>query len=147
MRYFIKLSYNGKAYHGWQIQPNAVTVQEVIENALSKLLKEDVAIVGAGRTDTGVHALDMHAHFDFNKKLDLEKLVFKLNAFLPKDIAITSIFKVKDNAHARFDAKRRTYIYRITSKKNVFTTDNAYYLKHHLDLNKMNDASKRLIVP
>ena len=93
MRYFIELSYNGKAYHGWQNQPNDTSVQEVIENALTKLLKENIAIVGAGRTDTGVHAKQMFAHFDTEATFNKEKLVFKLNSFLPKDVNIHDIFK------------------------------------------------------
>ena len=95
MRYFIELSYNGKDYHGWQNQPNDISVQEVIENALSVILKEKIAIVGAGRTDTGVHALQMFAHFDTDIVFSEDELVFKLNSFLPKDVAIYKIFKVK----------------------------------------------------
>ena len=144
MRFFIELSYNGKAYHGWQIQPNAITVQAVIEDALSKLLKQKTTIFGAGRTDTGVHALQMFAHFDFEAKFDLENIVFKLNVFLPKDIAIHNIFEVKEDAHTRFSALSREYVYRIAIKKNVFTTDNSYYLKHELDMLKMNEAAKIL---
>ena len=144
MRYFIELSYNGSAYHGWQNQPNAITVQEVVEEGLSKLLNEKVTIFGAGRTDAGVHALQMFAHFDFNTELDINTLIFKLNSYLPKDIAIHTIFKVKEDAHARFNAKSRTYIYRIATKKNAFSFNQAYYVKHKLDVDKMNEASKTL---
>ncbi|WP_100612453.1 tRNA pseudouridine(38-40) synthase TruA [Confluentibacter lentus] len=144
MRYFIELSYNGKAYHGWQNQPKSISVQEVIEDSLSKLLSETIAIVGAGRTDTGVHASQMFAHFDTEMAFMEDDLVFKLNSFLPKDIAVHTIFKVKAEAHARFDALSRTYLYRITLKKNVFTFDNVFYVKQDLDVDKMNEASQTL---
>lgn len=144
MRYFIELSYNGNAYHGWQNQPKEISVQEVIEKALSLLLKETVSIMGAGRTDTGVHAQQMFAHFDTEIDFIEQDLVFKLNSFLPKDIAIHDIFKVKVDAHARFNALSRTYLYRITLQKNVFNFDNAYYVKQDLDVEKMKEASKIL---
>ncbi|RED47416.1 tRNA pseudouridine(38-40) synthase TruA [Seonamhaeicola aphaedonensis] len=144
MRYFIELSYNGSRYHGWQNQPNAISVQEVIEKALSTLLKETIAIVGAGRTDTGVHAQQMFAHFDTIVGFDEAQLTHKLNSFLPKDIAIHRIFKVKASTHARFDALSRTYLYRITLDKNVFTYHNALYMKQDIDVNKMKEAAKIL---
>ncbi len=145
LRYFIELSYNGSAYHGWQNQPNAISAQEVIEDALSKLLKETISIVGAGRTDTGVHAKQMFAHFDTIVEFSLKNLIFKLNSFLPKDIAIQNIFPVKDDAHARFDALSRTYNYRISLNKNVFDFNCSYFLKQELDIDKMNEASKILL--
>lgn len=144
MRYFIELSYNGGAYHGWQNQPNAITVQEVLEKALSTLLNETISIMGAGRTDTGVHAKQMFAHFDYENPFDETHLVFKLNSFLPSDIAIHSIFEVKDEAHTRFNALSRTYLYRIALKKNVFTFNEAYYVKQDLNIEKMNEATKVL---
>jgi len=144
LRYFIELSYNGKAYHGWQYQPNAISVQEVIEDALSKLLKEKLSIVGAGRTDAKVHAKQMFAHFESNETFSIENLKFKMNSFLPKDIAIHDIFEVNNKAHARFDALSRTYNYRISIRKNVFEYDQSYYLRHGLDIDKMNAASKIL---
>jgi tRNA pseudouridine38-40 synthase len=144
LRYFIELSYNGNAYHGWQNQPKEISVQEVIEKALSLLLKETVSIMGAGRTDTGVHAQQMFAHFDTEIDFIEQDLVFKLNSFLPKDIAVHDIFKVKVDAHARFNALSRTYLYRITLQKNVFNFDNAYYVKQDLDVEKMKEASKIL---
>jgi len=144
LRFFIELSYNGSAYHGWQNQPNAISVQEVLEESLSTLLKEKIAIVGAGRTDTGVHAKQMFAHFDILTKFSLEKLKYKLNSFLPKDIAVHDIFIVNNEAHARFDAISRTYIYRISSYKNVFSYNNSYYFKKELDVDKMNEAAKIL---
>ena len=113
MRYFIKLAYNGTNYHGWQTQPNAVSVQETLEKAFSLLLKNKIEIVAAGRTDSGVHAKEMFAHFDFEEEIDSDYWVPKLNSYLPKDIVIYSIFEVDAEAHARFDAIERTYEYHI----------------------------------
>ncbi len=144
LRYFIELSYNGSAYHGWQNQPNAISVQEVIEKSLSTLLDEPIAIVGAGRTDAGVHAKQLFAHFNTEVSFDNDNLVYKLNAFLPNDIAILDLFKVKPDAHARFDALSRTYLYRIALKKNVFTYNTAYFVKQTLAIEKMKQASKVL---
>lgn len=144
MRYFIELSYYGKVYHGWQNQPNAISIQEVLEDALSKLLKAKITIVGAGRTDAGVHAEQLFAHFDYDEVFNIEKLIFKLNSFLPKDISIQNIYKVKEDAHARFDALSRTYNYIITQKKDVFNSEGSCYIKHDLDIGKMNEAAKIL---
>jgi len=146
LRYFIQLSYNGTSYHGWQIQPNALTVQETIQNALSKLLNTEVSIIGAGRTDTGVHASQMFAHFDFEDEIDTNNLVFRLNSFLPNDIAIQSIFQVKDDAHARFHAVKRSYTYKIALKKDVFQYDYSYYVHQDLDIDKMNTAAEILLM-
>ena len=145
MRYFIQLSYNGSAYHGWQIQPNAVTIQETIQDALSKLLNTNISITGAGRTDTGVHAFQMFAHFDVDETLDTENLTFKLNSFLPKDIAIQSIFQVNADAHTRFHAIKRSYDYKISLKKNVFLFDYTHYVHQKLDVDKMNEAANILL--
>jgi tRNA pseudouridine38-40 synthase len=145
LRYFIELAYNGKAYHGWQKQPNAITVQEVVEDGLAKLLKSNIEIVGAGRTDAGVHAKQMFAHFDYDCDFDIEKLIFKLNSFLPNDISVQNIVEVKTDAHARFDALSRTYHYKITLKKDVFNCEGSYYVKHYLDIKKMNEAAKILL--
>ena len=144
MRYFLELSYNGAAYHGWQNQPNAISVQEVIEKGLSTLLKQPVAIVGAGRTDAGVHASQMFVHLDFEAAFN-DNIVYKLNALLPKDIAVHRIFKVKPEAHARFDAISRAYLYRISLHKNVFSFDQTYYVKQPLDIDKMNRAASILL--
>lgn len=144
MRYFIKLSYNGGAYHGWQIQPDAISVQEVIEKALSTLLNETISIMGAGRTDTGVHATEMYAHFDTDVDLNDSNIVYKLNSFLPKDVAISNLFNVNDEAHTRFNAISREYLYRISLTKNVFTFDNVFFVKQKLDIDKMNEAAKIL---
>jgi tRNA pseudouridine38-40 synthase len=139
------LSYNGSSYHGWQIQPNAVTVQETIQDALSKLLNTNSSITGAGRTDTGVHAFQMFAHFDVDETLDTENLTFKLNSFLPKDIAIQSIFQVNADAHTRFHAIKRSYDYKISLKKNVFLFDYTHYVHQKLDVDKMNEAANILL--
>ena len=109
MRYFIKFSFKGTKYNGWQIQPNAPTVQFELNNALSTVLNENIEVTGAGRTDSGVHALQMYAHFDSSELLDIQKIIFKLNSFLDNDIAVSELFQVKDNSHARFDALTRTY--------------------------------------
>jgi tRNA pseudouridine38-40 synthase len=113
LRYFLEFAYNGTHYHGWQYQPNAISVQETLNKVFSTLLQEEIEIVGAGRTDTGVHASKMYGHFDTNKELNLKQLTYKANSFLPKDISIFKIIPVHENAHARFDASSRTYNYHI----------------------------------
>ena len=145
MKYFLELSYNGTAYHGWQNQPNAISVQHVLEEALSLLLKENVAVVGAGRTDAGVHASQMFAHFETNVVFEAEALVYRMNSLLPKDIALRNVFKVKASAHARFDALSREYLYRISLQKNVFSFNDSFYIKQSLDVLKMNEAAKILL--
>jgi len=145
LRYFLELSYNGKAYHGWQIQPNAVTVQEVLDKGLSLLLRTTISTMGAGRTDAGVHAIQMFAHFDTEVLFDAEKIKYKLNAYLPEDIVIHSVFKVNAEAHTRFDALSRAYIYRISLQKNAFNNEQTYCLKPKLDLEKLKAASKILL--
>lgn len=144
MRFFIELSYNGKAYHGWQNQPNAICVQEVLENALSTILKIEIGVMGAGRTDAGVHASQMFAHFNFEGKFDSKDLVYKLNSLLPNSIAVTDVFEVKAEAHARFDAISRTYHYKISTSKDVFNYDFAYQVQLTLDIEAMNKACKIL---
>ncbi|QCE41998.1 tRNA pseudouridine(38-40) synthase TruA [Psychroserpens sp. NJDZ02] len=144
MRYFIELSYNGKNYHGWQKQPNAISVQEVLEKALATILGETIAVMGAGRTDAGVHAKQLFAHLDTDIVFDAEKLQYKLNSFLPVDIAIQSIFKVKEDSHARFHATSRAYLYRVALQKSPFNVEQSYFLKHALDIEKMNEATKIL---
>ncbi len=146
MRYFIELSYHGKMYHGWQIQPNENSVQETIEKALSVLLRDKITVVGCGRTDTGVHASQFFLHFDINQAIDKEKLKFRLNSFLPKDIAIFQIIEVNDTAHARFDAIARSYVYRISVEKNVFLTDSSLQMSNtNLNVKMMNEAAKLLL--
>jgi tRNA pseudouridine38-40 synthase len=144
LRYFIELSYNGGAYHGWQKQPNAISVQEVLDKSLTTLLREPILTMGAGRTDAGVHATQLYAHFNTEVNFDIEVYVYKLNALLPKDVAICNIYKVKEEAHARFDALSRTYLYRIALSKNAFMYEQAYYLKPKLDIEKLKEATKIL---
>ncbi|MBN1819692.1 MAG: tRNA pseudouridine(38-40) synthase TruA [Prolixibacteraceae bacterium] len=144
-RYFIQLSYKGTNYHGWQVQPNATSVQEVMERALSTLLREEVAVTGAGRTDTGVHASFFVAHFDsVNSELDNEDFVYRLNNFLPNDIAVKKVWKVPVEAHARFDALSRTYKYFISREKDPFSEETTYRFLYPLNIEKMNKAAKCL---
>ncbi|WP_299320685.1 tRNA pseudouridine(38-40) synthase TruA [uncultured Maribacter sp.] len=145
MRFFIQFSYFGKAYHGWQNQPNAITVQEVLENGMSKLLNLPVSLMGAGRTDTGVHAKEMYAHFDVDVLENIPEYIFKLNSFLPNNIAVNRIFEVQDDAHARFHATARTYEYHIDKKKDPFSTDLAHFIKKDLDIAQMNSAAALLL--
>ncbi len=145
MRYFIQFSYFGKAYHGWQNQPNAITVQEVLEKALSTLLRQKVEVVGAGRTDTGVHAKEMFAHFDFDPIEDTAQLVYRLNAFLPEDIAVQDIHRMVPGAHARFDAVERSYEYWLVREKNPFYFDHAHVVTYPLDMVAMNQAALKLL--
>lgn len=145
MRYFIKLAYNGTPYHGWQIQPNAASVQETLNRAFSVLLHSEISLMGAGRTDTGVHAKEMYAHFDFDASFDILKLVHKLNSFLPKDIVIYNILPVDEEAHCRFDATKRTYEYHINIFKDAFLQDQSWYFNQELDVDLMNEAAKLLL--
>ncbi len=145
MRYFIQFSYNGTNYHGWQSQPNAVTVQETLSKAMSTVLNHPIELMGAGRTDTGVHAKIMYAHFDFEMELNAESIVHKLNSFLPKDISVFEIIKVPDLAHARFDAKKRTYEYHMHTFKNPFLTELSWQYGHPLDLVLMNEAANLML--
>jgi tRNA pseudouridine38-40 synthase len=141
VRYFLEFAYNGSAYHGWQKQPNATTVQEVLEHALSMLLRQTIEVVAAGRTDAGVHAKQMFAHFDVDEPLNKDALLHKLNSFLPKDIAVYDLYEMTQEAHARFDATARTYEYWITLQKNPFLFDAAYHVNKSLDVEVMNKAA------
>lgn len=145
LRYFIEIAYNGKHYHGWQIQPNAISVQEVIERTLTTLLKEEIKVMGAGRTDTGVHAKQLFAHFECETLNDIEEMVFRCNSFLPKDISVKTIFKVHEEAHARFDATEREYEYVISLKKDPFLVDTAYLIHQMPDIERMNKAAQTLL--
>jgi tRNA pseudouridine38-40 synthase len=145
MRYFFEITYNGTHYHGWQNQKNAVGVQQVVENALSKLLRKEIAIVGSGRTDTGVHCLQQFFHADIDKEFRPEELIHRLNAFLPKDIAIRNIYPVTPDAHARYDACERSYQYKITQKKDPLLVGRAYYFFRELHVPAMNKASALLL--
>lgn len=146
MRYFLHLAYNGKNFHGWQVQPNAVSVQQTIEEALSVLLRRPVPVTGAGRTDTGVHARMMFAHFDSDKVIsDKDRFLLSLNRLVGKDISIKDIFPVHDEAHARFDAVSRTYKYFISFSKNPFLKDFCWQSPGSLDMSKMNEAATLLL--
>lgn len=141
-RYFIFISYKGTSYHGWQIQPNSVTVQKIINEALSVVLNEKISTVGAGRTDTGVHATFFCAHFD-SVATDLStnmKLVFRLNRFLPPDISVNAIKIVVPDANARYSAISRTYHYYISRKKDPFFDNSSWYLHGQIDTAAMNNA-------
>ncbi len=145
MRFFLEFSYAGTRYHGWQNQLNAISVQEVMEKSLSILLKEPTSLVAAGRTDAGVHAKQMFAHFD--SKIDSEiqkKIVYQLNQFLPADIVINSLRAVRSDSHARFDALSRTYEYHISKKKIAFENDLHYQVNQNLEFNLMNKAARIL---
>lgn len=143
-RYFIYLSYDGSNYHGWQIQPNAATVQETLEKALTLLMRQPVEITGAGRTDTGVNASTMVAHADFPGEIDCKQTVYRLNRMLPPDIAIHSIKPVTETAHARFDALSRRYRYHISTAKNPFTRRYSCRVTGELDFEAMNSAAATL---
>ena len=146
MRYFIYLSYDGAAYCGWQRQPDAPSVQQALEKALSTLLREDILTVGAGRTDTGVNASYYVAHFDCEHTIeDCEKLCYKLNLILPQDIAVSSVRQVKNDVHARFDAQQREYTYIISQHKNPFRRFSAWQYYVALDFDKMNEAAAKLL--
>ncbi len=145
MRYFLELSYDGTPYHGWQRQPNAISVQEVLEDSLSTILRTKTEIVGAGRTDTGVHAKQIMAHFDCDDALNNEDIRYKLNSILPQEIAVQSSYQVVENAHARFDAVSRSYEYHVNFEKDPFLINKSYYLKKPLDLDLMNKAAKLLL--
>jgi tRNA pseudouridine38-40 synthase len=144
LRYFIKLAYNGTNYHGWQSQPNASSIQETLTKAVSVVLNSEVNLMGAGRTDTGVHAKEMYAHFDFEKTIDSASLVHKLNSYLPKDIVVYAIIPVHEEAHARFDATKRTYEYHINTFKNAFLQEDSWYLHQELNVDLMNQAAELL---
>lgn len=156
MRYFMRLAFNGTPFFGWQIQPKDISVQEVIENALTLLLmrpnedgqRQRIAITGCGRTDTGVHARDFTAHFDYTEELDENRriqLVNKLNSFLPKEIVIFNIVPVADDAHARFDALDRTYRYYVNIRKDAFNFPYAHRVFEKLNVDKMNEAASLLL--
>jgi len=153
MRYFITLSYDGARYHGWQIQPNGPSVQEKLQWALSTLLRQEICVTGAGRTDAGVHASMMVAHFDFSGEwgegdghpLDGRQLAYKLNRLLPQDIAVQEVRQVSDDLHARFSATSRTYHYYIHTVKDPFLRDRSCELHYLLDFEKMNEAAAILM--
>ena len=144
MRYFIWFSYDGERYHGWQVQPNGVTVQSELERCLSLLLRETICVTGAGRTDAGVHARTMAAHFDTNADFEPDTLAMKLNGLLPYDISVSRIEQVAPDMHARFSARARTYHYYIHTHKNPFARRYSQEMHYRLDFNKMNEAGRIL---
>ena len=145
MRYFITLSYDGTRYHGWQIQPEGVTVQQLLQDALATLLRQYVTVVGAGRTDAGVHARQMVAHIDVDGEInDVDQLTYKLNRFLPYDISIQNVRLVSDDMHARFSAVRRRYRYFIHTEKDPFKKKYSCELHYELDYELMNVAAAQL---
>lgn len=146
MRYFLKFAYNGEKYHGWQTQPNAISVQEKIEEALSIVLRLPISVVGAGRTDAGVHAREMFAHFDFQYPIeDKHRLLLSINRLIGKDIAVYDIISVSNDAHARFDASERTYKYFVTYRKTPFLYPFCWHSPSHLNIDKMNEAASILL--
>lgn len=144
-RYFVHLAYNGARYCGWQIQPDAISVQETLEKGLSVLLRSKISVVGCGRTDAGVHASDFYAHFDFEGVIDCEQLLFKLNSFLPNDIVIYRVFEVRADGHARFDAVSRTYQYHVSNKRQPFRQGLYGRIFFEPNLLAMNEAAKVLL--
>lgn len=144
-RYFLQLAYNGTNYHGWQRQDNANTIQEEIESKLQQVYQSKIDITGCGRTDTGVHASEYFAHVDFNEEVNDFELKHKLNTMLSPDIAIHKISKVNIDAHARFDAISRSYVYKITTEKNPFLVNLAYHYRKPLDIDLMNHCAKELL--
>lgn len=144
MRYFFEISYNGKNYHGWQVQPNAPSIQEKIEKALFTILRVPIPIVASGRTDTGVHCIKQYFHADIEKEFDHDKVLLQLNIFLPKDIAIRAILPVKPDASARYDAFERTYQYHITTIKDPLRVGIAYHYFKEVNVPTMNKAAALL---
>ena len=145
MRYFVTFSYDGTRYHGWQIQPNGDSVQARLQWALSLLLRSEIIVTGAGRTDAGVHARMMVAHFDSPCEIDGCQLTYKLNKLLPRDIAVSRVERVADDLHARFSATSRMYRYYLHTAKNPFLTNTSCELHYPLDFNKMNEAARVLM--
>jgi len=146
LRFFIEIAYKGTNYHGWQIQPNADSIQENINKAFTTVLRTKIDVVGAGRTDTGVHAEQLFAHFDFENIFDLNQLKYKVNSILPNDIVINDIFEVKPDAHARFIASKRSYEYRIYLGRNPFEIETTWQLNNKkLNIDKMNEAAENLL--
>ena len=144
MRYFFEISYKGTNYHGWQIQQNALSIQQEIQDRLKQLLGADIEIVGSGRTDSGVHAIQQYFHADFREELDCMDFPYHLNSILPYDISIQSIQKVIPEAHARFSAISRSYEYVIASRKNPFLINEAYIYHRTIDVENLNAASKSI---
>lgn len=144
-RYFVYLAYDGTNYHGWQIQPNGISVQETLTDALITFLRDkDIEVTGAGRTDAGVHARLMVAHFDLKRMADPDTIADKLNRILPSDISVYKVRRVREDAHARFDAVYRTYKYYITRRKDPFNRMYVWRISRQLDFSRMNEAARTL---
>lgn len=144
-RFFVTFSYDGTQYHGWQIQPNGVSVQEKLQWALSTLLREDISVTGAGRTDAGVHARMMVAHFDASSDIDCRQLAYKLNRLLPQDISVAKVEPVGEEMHARFSATSRMYRYYIHTRKDPFLRAYSCEMHYGLDFARMNEAAQQLL--
>jgi tRNA pseudouridine38-40 synthase len=144
-RYFLEISYDGTAYHGWQVQPNGISIQQAIEEKLAVLFKQPIQITGSGRTDAGVHAMRQYAHFDCEQlPCTKDELAYKLNRMLPIDISVRDVYKVTDTAHARFDATLRSYHYHISFVKDPFRYKYRYSLWQPLNVPLMQEAAKML---
>ncbi|HEV8512073.1 MAG TPA: tRNA pseudouridine(38-40) synthase TruA [Cyclobacteriaceae bacterium] len=145
MRYFFEVTYDGANYNGWQNQANALGVQQVLEDTLSKLLRQKISIVGSGRTDTGVHCVQQFFHADIPSEIKQQDFLQRINSFLPKDVAIRDVFPVKPDAHARYDAHQRSYEYHITIRKNPLLVGHAFYFFKQCDISLMNEAAEGLV--
>jgi len=144
LRYVLEIAYNGTNYHGWQMQSNNVTVQEILEKELEKILKIRTPVMGCGRTDAGVHAIQFFLHFDYNLELP-ERFIFRLNQMLPKDIAVRQAFEVNDQFHSRFSATYRTYVYKTTAIKNPFTENQTLFVYNKPSVKLMNEGCEELL--
>ncbi len=145
MNYKLTIQYDGTNYAGWQIQHNAVTVQQKITDAINLIIKENVNLIGSGRTDTGVHAFGQSANFRTKQKLDLYRFIYSLNSILPNDIAVKNIIEVDESFHARFDAKRRSYLYLISKMKSPFYLKYSHLITYELDCHQLNLLSKEFV--
>ncbi len=145
MRYFLEIAYDGSNYCGWQIQHNAISVQQVLNKMLTALLREPINTIGAGRTDTGVHAKQLYVHLDINQTIDFTQFLDSINKMLPADISVNALYKIHNDAHARFDATSRTYHYFIHQQKNPFLINKSVFIKHKLNVPLMNEAAQLLL--
>ena len=145
MKYLLKIEYEGTNFVGWQYQKNGISIQDVLQKIFLKVLKEKIIVNGAGRTDAGVHASQIFAHFDADAVLDAKEMVYKLNSILPKSIAVRKVFRVTDDAHARFHATKRSYQYKIITHKDPFLHEYTHLIKQPLAVDKMNQAAKILL--
>jgi tRNA pseudouridine38-40 synthase len=144
LRYFLDISYKGTAFHGWQKQPNAHTVQESLEDAMKVVLRQPVDLTGSGRTDTGVHALQQMVHFDIDRSLD-QDFIYKLNHILPESIVANRLYRVPEQSHARFDAVSRSYEYHIHTSKDPFVLQQSYWVRPKIDIDRLNAAARYLM--